>query len=200
MVREKLTFAQVLSSGKLALLVLQVEKKLINVVRVSLSLWIQLLSRIYWLQYSTRVIQVCGIFWFAVDRVSSFLSVMQRVSALGSCLERETAERHRTTVCWSVWKRISYNIALKDKNIYYKGSLKRQQFPVSGGKRFRCGRNACFFLCHQPVLWPWPGYLYVCFMLVFVCLVKLDCMLLKAGPVCSSVVVKSPALVVPDLG
>lgn len=54
----------------------------------------QLLSRIYQLQYSTRVKQVYDIFWFGVDRVSSFLSVMQRVSTLESCLQRETAENH----------------------------------------------------------------------------------------------------------
>lgn len=79
------------------------------------------------------VIQVYDIFWFGVDSISSFLSVMHCVSTLEFCLERETAENHKTNIHWSIWNRISYNIALSEKNIYYKGSLKRQQFPVSGG-------------------------------------------------------------------
>lgn len=105
--------------------------------------------------------------FFGVDRISSFLSVMHCVSTLDFCLERETGENHKTNTHWSIWNRISYNIALSEKNIYYKGSLKRQQFPVSGGKRFQCGRNTCFFLCHQPAIWPWIGYLNLLFMPFF---------------------------------
>lgn len=38
------------------------------------------------------------IFRFCVDRVSSFLSLMQCVSTLKSFLERETPENHRTNM------------------------------------------------------------------------------------------------------
>lgn len=146
-----------------------------------------------------RVIQVYDIFWFGVDRISSFLSVMHCVSALEFCLERETAENHKTNIHWSIWNRISYNIALSEKNIYYKSSLKRQQFPVSGGKRFQCGRDTCFFFCHQPAVWPWIGYLNLFFMLFFVSVVKLDCVLFKAGPACCAVILRSPVLALSDL-
>lgn len=108
---------------------------------MSLSLWIQLLIRIYYLQNRTRAIPVYDIFWFGVYRVSFFQSVMQCLSTLESCLGRKSAENHRTNIYRSIWKRISYIIALDTKNIYYKGSLKRHQFPVSGGKRFQCGET-----------------------------------------------------------
>lgn len=112
-------------------------------------------------------IQVYDTFCFGVDRVSSFLSVIHCVRTLEFYLERETAENHKTNIHWSIWNRISYNIALSEKNIYYKGSLKRQQLPVSEGKKFWSERNTCFFLCHQPAIWPWIGYLNLFFMLCF---------------------------------
>lgn len=126
--------------------------------------------------------------------------MLQCICTLESCWKRETAKNHRTNMHWSIWKRILYSIALRDKNIYYKGSWKRQQFSVSGGKRFWSGKTTCFLFFHQPAIWPWTRCLYLCFLLFFVCLVKLDGVLSKAGPTCCSVIVKRPALVVSDLG